>query len=103
MENMNKCPCCSHHCDRNNLQCRKGEAYFNGESTADAGRSHGHHENKRHGKGHHHPEFPAGSLADLLSRCGRNLFHGGSSAMFDVLTEAEQAALKELLGKLLNA
>lgn len=67
MENMNKCTGCSQHCDRNNLQCGKGEAIFNGEATPDSGHSHGHHKGKHHGHGHHHHEFPADSLTCLLS------------------------------------
>ena len=43
MENMNKCPGCSQHCDRNNLQCGKGEAIFNGEISPDSAHSHDHH------------------------------------------------------------
>lgn len=108
MENMNKCPGCSQHCDRNNLQCGKGEAIFNGEATPDSGHSHGHHERThqghREGKHHSHrrPEFPAGSLADLMAKCGHRLFHGGDEAMFAVLTEEETVTLKLLLGKLLS-
>ena len=99
MENTNKCPCCSHHCDRNNLQCGKGVSYFKGESNADSG--HGHHEKKHHGHGHRRPEFPAGSLADLMAKCGHRLFHGGDAAMFAVLTDEEIAVLTKLLTKLL--
>lgn len=103
MENMNKCPGCSHHCDRNNLQCGKGEAYFNGESNPESGHSRGHHEGKHrgHGHGHHRPEFPEGSLADLLSKCGHHLFHGGDEGMFKVLSDEETAQLKSLLQKIL--
>lgn len=110
MENMNKCPGCSQHCDRNNLQCGKGEAIFNGEITPDSSHSHGQHEGKRHGQhrekhhghGHRRPEFPADSLADLMAKCGHRLFHGGDESMFTVLTEEESAVLKELLCKLLS-
>lgn len=114
MENMNKCPGCSQHCDRNNLQCGKGEAIFRGEITPDSQHSHAHpggkccgHQGGKHqghcgGKhhSHHRPEFPEGSLADLLAKCGHRLFHGGD-AIFDALSEAEAAQLKQLLGKLL--
>lgn len=105
MENTNKCPCCPNHCDRNNLQCGKGEAYFSGEAVPHS--EHGHSEGMRHGyhggkhHGHRHPEFPAGSLADLLAKCGHRLFHGGDESMFAALTEAEAAELKKLLSKLL--
>ncbi len=118
MENMNKCPGCSHHCDRNNLQCGKGEAYFNGEATPDSGHTHGHHERTHQGhhegkhKGHcegkrqihgrHRPEFPVGSLSDLLAKCGHRLFHGSDESLFAVLTESEQSTLKDLLTKLLG-
>lgn len=98
MENTNKCPLCSNHCDRSNLQCGKGESYFNGEAPREEGRRQGHHKGGHHG--HHRPEYPAGSLMDLLARCGHRLFHGGDAAMFDVLTEAEQATLRSLLSKL---
>ena len=108
MENMNKCPGCSQHCDRANLQCGKGEAIFNGEINPESGHDHGHPEGKKHGHhggkhhGHRRPEFPAGSLADLMAKCGHRLFHGGDEAMFAALTANEQAALKELLSKLLR-
>ena len=109
MENMNKCPGCSQHCDRNNLQCGKGEAIFNGEINPDSERIHGrpeggkrgHHGEKHHGHGHRRPEFPEGSLADLMSKCGHRLFHGGDESMFAVLTGEETAALKKLLSKLI--
>lgn len=109
MENMNKCPGCSQHCDRNNLQCGKGEAIFNGEITPDSGHSQSHHEGKHHGQhgekvhGHDHrrPEFPTGSLADLMAKCGHRLFHGGDESMFAVLTDEETDILKKLLNKLL--
>ena len=108
MENMNKCPGCSQHCDRNNLQCGKGEAIFNGEINPDSththshsgGKKHGHHGEKRHS--HRRPEFPAGSLADLIAKCGHRLFHGEDESMFAVLTEDETVALKKLLNKLLS-
>lgn len=99
MESMNKCPGCSQHCDRNNLQCGKGEAYFSGQLSPEAGRPEGHHGGKHHGH-HRRPEFPAGSLADLLAKCGHRLFHGGDESMFAVLTEEEAAQLKLLLSKL---
>lgn len=102
MENMNKCPCCSHHCDRNDLQCGKGESYFNSEANPDAERTHSHHEIKHHGHRHHRPEFPAGSLADLMAKCGHRLFHGGDESMFAALTEEENTALKKILNKLLS-
>lgn len=110
MENMNKCPGCSHHCDRKNLQCGKGEAIFNGEITPDSGHTHDHHERKCHSQhsgkhhrhGHHRPEFPAGSLADLMAKCGHRLFHGGDESMFAALTEQEITALKGLLTKILS-
>lgn len=110
MENMNKCPGCSHHCDRNNLQCGKGEAIFNGENTPDLNPSHGHsernrhchHDRKRHGHDHRRHEFPEGSLADLMAQCGHRLFHGGGEAMFAALTAAEKNTLAELLSKLLS-
>lgn len=109
MENRNQCPGCSQHCDRNNLQCGKGESYFNGEVNPNSGHSHshherkhqGHHEGKHHGHGHRRPEFPEGSLSDLLAKCAHRLFHGGDEEMFAVLTAEEAAALKTLLGKLL--
>lgn len=154
MENTNKCPCCSHHCDINNLQCKKGEAYFNGESVPSRegqkeshrghhgeargesrhqhrgeGRCKNRHERNEEGccknRHEHHeegccesrrerdgegrgrkqrrPEFPEGSLADLMSKCGHRLFHGGDDTMFVSLTEDEQASLKQLLTKLLSA
>ena len=134
MENMNKCPGCSQHCDKNNLQCGKGESYFNDKTNTDFEHAHAHHENNHHGPhkearyahhkskhcghhegkhkghcegkhhihGHHHPEFPAGSLADLMAKCGHRLFHGGDESMFVVLTECEQSTLKDLLAKLLG-
>lgn len=106
MENTNKCPCCSHHCDRNNLQCGKGEAYFNGEANVESSHSHSHSKEGRHshgrGHGHHRPEFPAGSLADLLAKCGHRLFHGGSEGMFAALSDDESATLKRLLQKILG-
>jgi len=134
MENMNKCPGCSHHCDRNNLQCAKGEAYFNGEANPNSEHTHTHHKGKHHGQhegschgqhegkccGHHegkhkgycegkhhahshrHPEFSAGSLADLMAQCGHRLFHGSDESMFAALTENEQTMLKNLLSKLLS-
>lgn len=108
MENMNKCPGCSQHCDRNNLQCSKGEAIFNGEITPDSGHSHGHHERKHQGHhegkhhGHRRPEFPTGSLSDLLAKCCHRLFHGGDETMFSVLTDEESTTLKQLLSKLLS-
>ena len=132
MENMNKCPGCSQHCDRNNLQCGKGEAIFNGEITPDSqhphaqhegkccgrhegknhghcgGKHHGHCERKHHGHcegkhhGHRRPEFPEGSLADLMAKCGHRLFHSGDEAMFAALTEEETTTLKKLLTKLLS-
>lgn len=118
MENMNKCPGCSQHCDRNNLQCGKGEAIFNGEISPEHQHSHGHHEGKycghhdrkkhghregkHHGHGHRRPEFPEGSLADLLAKCGHKLFHGGQNTMFDALNDTEQNTLKALLSKLLS-
>lgn len=106
MENMNKCPGCSHHCDRNNLRCGKGEAFFSGEAAPDSGRSHSHRERKHQGHhagkhpGHHRPDFPPGSLADLMAKCGHRLFHGGEESMFAVLTEAERIQLQDLLSKL---
>ena len=109
MENMNKCPGCSQHCDRSNLQCGKGEAIFNGEANSDSLHSREHQEGKRHGQhggkhhGHRRPEFPAGSLADLMAKCGHRLFHGGDEAMFAVLTNEESAMLKKLLTKLISA
>ena len=119
MENMNKCPGCSQHCDRNNLQCGKGEAIFNGEIKPDTQRSQGHHdgkccgrhdgkkhghcEGKHHGQCHRRPEFPEGSLADLLAKCGHRLFHGGDDSMFAALTEQETNTLKGLLSKILSA
>lgn len=121
MENRNNtCPGCSQHCDRNNLQCGKGEAYFNGESAPESGRPQGRHGSAHHGHegkccGRHremghghckekhrgHPEFPAGSLADLLAKCGHRLFHGGDESMFAVLNDEETVTLKNLLSKLL--
>lgn len=98
MENTNKCPCCSNHCDRNNLQCGKGESYFNGENTQEYGHKPSHHKGKHHG--HHRREFLSGSLAELMSKCGHRLFHGGDETMFDVLTEDEKATLKSLLSKI---
>ncbi len=105
MENMNKCPGCSQHCDRNNLQCGKGEAYFNGESLPSHEQGHGegkHHGSKHHGHKHHRPEFPAGSLADLMAKCGHRLYHGGDESMFAVLTKEESVMLKTILNKLLG-
>lgn len=110
MENMNKCPGCSQHCDRNNLQCGKGEAILNGEINPDSQRSHDHHERrhhgqyggKHHGHGHHRPEFSAGSLSELLAKCVHRLFHGGNESMFAALTDEESATLKELLTKLIS-
>ena len=101
--NMNKCPGCSHHCDLNNLQCGKGEAILRGEDIS----SHEHHhkENHPHGgkhHGHRRPEFPEGSLADLMAKCGHRLFHGGDASMFAALTAQEQDALKDILVKLLG-
>lgn len=117
MENTNKCPGCSRHCDLNNLQCGKGEAILRGEDVSSHGHEHGerkhcegrHHdgkhcEGKHHcGKhhGHHRPEFPEGSLADLLAKCGHRLFHGGDESLFHTLSEQEQKDLKVLLKKLL--
>lgn len=127
MENTNKCPGCSRHCDRTNLQCGKGKDIFNGETSPDSQRCHrhnegkccGHHEGKKHGhcggllhglfgkkcNGHKHrrPEFAEGSLADLMVKCGHRLFHSGDEAMFNVLTEQEVNTLKKLLGKILSA
>lgn len=110
MESMNKCPGCSQHCDRNNLQCSKGAAIYNGEITPDSARSHDHpdikhrsqHGRNHHGHGHRHPAYPTGSLAELLAKCGHRLFHGGDEAMFTVLTEEESATLKKLLTKLIS-
>lgn len=107
MENMNECPGCPRHCDRNNLQCERGEAYFNAEATPDSFRAPAHHERGSHshpegrhpGHGHRRPEFPAGSLADLMAQCARRLFHG-DEAVFAVLTQEETATLKGLLEKL---
>lgn len=127
MENMIKCPGCSKHCDRNNLQCGKGEAIYNGNTNPDSQHCHSHregtccgrHEGKKHGHcggmlhglfskkhhGHNHrpPEFPAGSLADLMAQCGHRLFHGGDESMFAVLTDEESATLKKLLTKLISS
>lgn len=103
METTNKCPGCSHHCDKNNLQCSKGEAYFSGESTPDTARSQGHRGGKHHGSKHHRPEFPAGSLPDLLAKCGYRLFHGADTSMFAALTDEETSGLKMLLNKIVNA
>lgn len=126
MENMNKCPGCSQHCDRNNLQCGKGEAIFNGEISPESQHSHSHHEGKscrhqegkdrgqcggkrhghcegkHHGHGHRRPEFPADSLADLMAKCGHRLFHSGDESMFAVLTEQEAGTLQGLLSKILS-
>lgn len=116
MENTNKCPCCSQHCDRNNLQCGKGEAYFSGEVRSESGHSHNHHEKKccgrhegkKHGHcgrnhhSHHRPEFPVGSLAELLAKCAHRLFHSEDDTMFATLTEEESSTLKRLLNKLLS-
>lgn len=102
MENMNKCPCCSHHCDRNNLQCGRGESYFNGENKPDSERTHSHHERKHHGHKPRRPEFSAGGLADLMSQCSHRLFHSGDEGMFTILSEEETATLKKLLNKLLS-
>lgn len=99
MENTPKCPCCSNHCEQNNLQCGKGESYFNGE--AEGSRSHGPEHGHHHGH-HKHPEFPSGSLPDLLMQCGGKLFHGEGEDMFHVLTGEEQDTLSALLGKLLT-
>lgn len=111
MENTNKCPCCSKHCDRNNLQCGKGEAYFNGELTPShesLDRKHHcchgkkQHEHCREGRSHkHHPKFPAGSLADLMARCAHQLFHSENEDIFTVLSAEEIASLKQILNKLL--
>lgn len=109
MDNRNQCPGCSHHCDRNNLQCGKGEAYFNGEAVPShdhphsnsEGKRHDHHGGKHHGHGHRRPEFAEGSLADLMARCGYRLFHGGDESMFSALTAEEASVLKNLLTKLL--
>lgn len=104
MENTNnKCPGCSCHCDRNNLQCGKGEAYFRGEdiSAHEHNRKEGRHHGKHHG--HRRPEFPEGSLADLMVKCGHRLFHGEDDAMFQPLTDVERSMLKELLHKVLNS
>lgn len=108
MENMNKCPGCSQHCDRNNLQCGKGEAIFNGEINPDSAHSHDHREGKPHGQhggkhhGHRRPEFPAGSLADLIAKCSHHLFHSSDESMFAVLTDEETITLKKLLTKLIS-
>ena len=117
MENTNKCPCCSQHCDRNNLQYKKGEAYFNGETQPESSHCHSQHERKccgdhgrkshGHCKGMHwghgskHPTFPAGSLAELLAKCAHRLFHSEDDAMFAALTEEESSTLKQLLEKVL--
>ena len=100
--NMNKCPGCSHHCDLNNLQCGKGEAILRGEEVSS--HSHEHKEGRHGGKhhGHRRPEFPEGSLADLMSKCGHRLFHGGDEGIFDVLSAQEQNALRDILTKLLH-
>ena len=103
MENTNKCSGCSRHCDRNNLQCGKGRAYFSSESEAKQGRFHGLFGRKRHGHKHHRPESPAGSLPDLLAKCGHRLFHSGDATMFDVLTEDEANTLTMLLNKIITA
>lgn len=102
MENTNKCPFCPNHCDRNNLQCGKGEDYFNGEAVPHSeGMRHGYHSGKH--RGHRRPEYPTGSLADLLAKCGHRLFHGGDETMFTVLNQEESAELKKLLNKLLSS
>lgn len=110
MENMNKCPGCSHHCDRNNLQCGKGESYFSGEAASHPEHAHGHPDGKRHGHSgekrhshsHHRPSFPAGTLPDLLLKCGHRLLHCGDEDIFAVLADEEQTSLRELLAKLLR-
>lgn len=110
MENMNRCPGCSQHCDRNNLQCGKGEAIFNERTNPNSAHSQDHHgekhrgqhSGKHHGHGHRRPEFPAGSLADLMAKCGHRLFHGGDESMFAVLTGEESSTLKKLLTKLIS-
>lgn len=80
------CPECDNHCPIDQLRCGKGRRHFGvpGEN--------------------HSPSAPDGSLAGLLQQCGRFVHHGGHSMgnqeLFQALTEAEQASLRALLGKL---
>lgn len=103
MENTNKCPGCPRHCDRNNLQCGKGEAYFRGEDISAQRDYTGNHRHGGKHHGHRKPEFPAGSLADLMVKCGHRLFHSEESTMFAVLTSEEAETLNNLLNKLLHS
>ena len=103
MDEVNKCPGCSCHCERDNLQCGKGEAYFRGENISAYTQSHK-EDRRRDGRhhGHRKPEFPAGSLADLMTKCTHRLFHGSDESVFSVLSDQEQHALQNILVKLLD-
>jgi len=57
---------------------------------------------KRRGEGHHHPEFPEGSLAEQLEKNSRRLCRSGDMSILDVLTEEEKASLQTLLSKLIS-
>ena len=109
--NVGKCPLCANLCDANNLKCEQGHTYFYGGPHPDYGcnygchdehyfaHTHGHHEHLP--LNHHHPEYPQGSLPELLIQCGHKLFHSANDSMFTALTNEERIALKNLLTKLL--
>lgn len=77
------CPCCGNHCPADQLRCRRGVAYFNGEGERRA------------------PEMPSDEIILMLRKCGHFLHHGGAEAPRAVksLTQEERETLLALLGK----
>lgn len=121
---MEYCSQCPNHCPADDLKCGRGRNYFaqmqglepeehpgheHGHEYKHEG-AHGHGQRHGHGAGQGKERFPdKNSLYGLLRGCGHYLHHncGGDmgeeeiQALFGVLSENEQAELKELLGKLL--
>lgn len=97
MEFCNQCP---NKCPKDNLKCRRGKAYFNGESN----------ENQSRHKDHGFAQCSSkNELVRLLSICGRAASHKSEkmlehnideSVMFDALTPDEQENLMLILTKL---
>ena len=124
-EQFPNCPNCGRHCPIDATSCPRGEAFvkalLSGEMSpeeARAAQEQGGEHGPRHGahggsggehgrqereRGHGHPHFEDdGSLASLLHQCMHKLHHGEGTDPFAMLSEGEQASLREMLEKILT-
>lgn len=75
-----KCPCCSNHCPKDSLSCRKGQDYFNNSNE---------------------PKTLNEQVIIALRKCGHLLHHNKELSTDKILSDFSSDELNELL-KLLS-